>query len=115
MTTRALVRALPPGVRPLPRAPLEHRLTLILLPKNHIYSKKISVSFYPVWTPFDMDFMRNKKHATNRNWHWTLDQYVSPKNSIKSCQKYMKVEEYWHGQSKIIDTTETYHSLIKDG
>ena len=25
-----------------------------------------------------------------------MDQYVSPKNSIKSCQKYMKVVEYWH-------------------
>ena len=23
-----------------------------------------------------------------------------PKNSIKSCQKYMKVEEYWHGTIK---------------
>ena len=29
-----------------------------------------------------------------------LDQYVSPKNSIKSFQKYMKVEEYWHGTIK---------------
>ena len=76
---------------PLPRGPLGHRLALILLPKNHIYSKKFSVSFYPVWTPSDMDFMQNKKHATNRNWHWALDQYVSPKNSIKSCQRYMKV------------------------
>ena len=28
---------------------------------------EISVSFYPVWTPFDMGFLRNKKHATNRN------------------------------------------------
>ena len=36
------------GARPLPRRPLEHRLALILLPRNHIYSKKISVSFYPV-------------------------------------------------------------------
>ena len=43
------------------------------------------------------------------NWHWALDQYVSPKNSIKSCQKYMKVVEYfltgklveyWHGTIK---------------
>ena len=44
--------------------------------------------------------MRNIKHATDRNWHWALDQYVSPKNSIKSCQKYMKVVEYWHGTTK---------------
>ena len=50
-----------------------------------------SVRFYSVWTPFDMDILRNQKHATNRNWHWALDQYVSPKNSIKSCQKYMEV------------------------
>ena len=76
---------------PLPRGPLGHRLTLIPLPKIHIYFKKISVSFYPVWTSFDIDFLRNKKHAISRNWHWALDQYVSFKNSIKSCQKYMKV------------------------
>ena len=62
--------------------------------------KKISVSVYPVWTPFNMDILRNKKHATNRNWHWALDQYVSPKNSIKSCQKYVRVVEYWHGTIK---------------
>ena len=28
--------------------------------------------------------------------HWALDQYVIPKNSIKSCQKYTKVVEYRH-------------------
>ena len=53
--------------------------------------KLFSVRFYPVWILFDMGFLRNIKHATNRNWHWALDQYVSPKNSIKSCQKYMEV------------------------
>ena len=68
-----------PGRAPLPRGPLGHRLTLILLPKIHKYSKKISVHFYPVWTPFDIGFLRNKKHATDRNWHWALYQYVSPK------------------------------------
>ena len=47
-----------------------------------------------------MGFLRNIKHATDRNWHWALDQYVSPKNSIKSCQNYIKVEEYWHGRIK---------------
>ena len=47
-----------------------------------------------------MDILRNKKHATNMNWHWALDQYVSPKNIIRSCQKYMEVVEYWHGTSK---------------
>ena len=45
-------------------------------------------------------FYENIKHATNRNWHWALDQYVSLKNNIKSCQKYMKVVEYWHGTIK---------------
>ena len=58
------------------------------------------VRFYPVWIPFNMGFLLNIKHATNRNWHWALDQYVSPKNSIKSCQKYIKVIEYWHGTIK---------------
>ena len=33
------------GARPLPRGPLGHRLALILLPQNHIYSKDISDSF----------------------------------------------------------------------
>ena len=69
----------PPGRAILPRVPLRHRLMLVPLPKIHIYSKKISGRFYSVWTPFDMDILRNKKHATNRNWHWALDQYVSPK------------------------------------
>ena len=31
----------PSGACPLPRGPLEHRLALILLPKNHKYSKNI--------------------------------------------------------------------------
>ena len=63
--------------------------------KSYIFQKNLR-QFLFVWTPFDMGFLRNIKHATNRNWHWALDQYVSPKNSIKSCQKYMKVVEYWH-------------------
>ena len=56
-----------PGHAPHPRGPLGHHLALIPLPKIDIHSKKISVSFYPVCTPFDMDFLRNKIHATNRN------------------------------------------------
>ena len=67
------------GGRPLSRGHPGHRFALILLPKNHKYSKKIFVRFYHVWTPFDIGFLRNKKHATDRNWHWALDQYVSPK------------------------------------
>ena len=63
-----------------------------------------------------MDILRNKKHATNRNWHWALDQYVSPKNSIKSCQKYMKVVEYWHGIIKNYryDGDVSYYSLRRN-
>ena len=30
--------------------------------------------------------------------HWI--NMLVPKNSIKSCQKYMKVVEYWHGAIK---------------
>ena len=49
-----------PGRAPHPRGPLGHRLALILLPKNRKFSKKISVSFYPVWTPFDWIFRETK-------------------------------------------------------
>ena len=77
---------------PLPRAHLRHRFALIFLPDFPNIPKISSIRFYPVWIPFDIGFPRNIKHAPNRNWHWALDQYVSPKNSIKSCQKYMKFE-----------------------
>ena len=40
------------------------------------------------------------KTCNKQELRWALDQYVSPKNSIKSCQKYMKVVEYWHGTNK---------------
>ena len=60
---------LPPWGAPLSPGPLGHRLALILLPKNHKYSKIFSVYFYPVWTPFDIGSLRNINHATNRNWH----------------------------------------------
>ena len=46
-----------PGRACLSRGHLGHRFALILLPKNHKYSKKISVRFYPVWTPFDIGFL----------------------------------------------------------
>ena len=94
VATRAQGASDPLGRAPHPRGPLEQCLALIPLPKIHTYSKKISITFYPIWTLFDMDFLRNKKHATNRNQHRALNQYVSPKNSIKSCQKYVKVVEY---------------------
>ena len=75
------------GRGPLPRGHLGHRFALIFFPDFPNIPKIRSVRFYPVWTPFDMDILRNQKHATDRNWHWALDQYVSLKNSIKSCQK----------------------------
>ena len=40
------------------------------------------------------------KQETCNKQELALGQYVSTKNSIKSCQKYMKVEEYWHGTIK---------------
>ena len=94
--------------RPLPRGHLGHRFALIFHPDFPNIPKISSVRFYPVWNPFDIGFLRNIKHATNRNWHWALDQYVSPKNSIKSCQKVYKLHNIGMEQSKIIDTTETY-------
>ena len=58
------------GAHPLPRGPLGHRLALVFLPKNHKYSKKNLRPFLSRLTPFDIGFLRNKKHATDRNWHW---------------------------------------------
>ena len=36
------------------------------------------------------------KQKTCKKQELALDRYFSPKNSIESCQKYMKLEEYWH-------------------
>ena len=87
-----------PGGRapPLSRGHHGHRFTLILPPENHKYSKIIVRPFLSrldsVW------YWVSAKHKTwnKQELALALDQYVSPKNSIKSCQKYMKVEEYWH-------------------
>ena len=81
---------LPPwGARPYLMATSDTVSRWFYFPKIINIPKKISVCFYPVWTQFDIGFLRNKKRATPFNWHWALDQYVSPKNNIKSCQKYM--------------------------
>ena len=54
--------------RPLSPGHLGHHFTLILLPKNHKYCKKILRPFlshlYSV-----MEFLRNIKHATDMNLH----------------------------------------------
>ena len=49
------------GARPLPRAHLGHRFTLIFLPDFPNIPKISSVRFYPVWTPFDILFLRNSE------------------------------------------------------
>ena len=64
---------------------------------SHIFQKNIRkflshLNF--VWYGF------SAKQKTCNKQELALDQYVSPKNSIKSCQKYIKVVEYWHGTSK---------------
>ena len=38
------------------------------------------------------------QQTTTDTGHWI--NMLVPKNSIKSCQKYMKVVEYWHGTIK---------------
>ena len=87
--------------RPLPRGPLEHRLVLIFLPKNHKYSKKKSLS---VFIPFGLRLIlgfcetRNMQQTVTGTRHWI--NMLVPKNSIKSCLKYMKVVVYWHGTIK---------------
>ena len=67
------------GRAPLSRGHPGHCFALILLPKNHKYSKQNLHPFLSRLDSFDIGFLRNKKHATDRNWHWALEQYVSPK------------------------------------
>ena len=47
-----------------------------------------------------MDFLRNKKmqQTGTGTGHWI--NMLVPKNSIKRCQKYVKVVEYWNGTIK---------------
>ena len=41
---------------------------------------------------------KNMQQAGTGTGHWI--NMLVPKNSIKICQKYMKVVEYWHGTIK---------------
>ena len=60
------------GTRPLPRGHLGHRFALIFLPDFPNIPKISSVHFYPVWTPFDMDILRNKnmQQTGTDTGHW---------------------------------------------
>ena len=86
--------------RPLPRGHLEHRLALIFLPEFSKYSKSILRAFLSrldsVWYGY------SAKHKTCNRQELALGtgSICYSKNSIKSCQKYMKVVEYWHGTIK---------------
>ena len=82
------VQGAPPASWP-PRAPSHMDFSS---QKSYIFQKKSPSVFILFGLLLIWIFCKTKKHATNRNWHWALNQYVSPKNSIKSCQKYMKVE-----------------------
>ena len=37
------------------------------------FPEKFLVNFHRDWTLFGIVFLRNKKHAENRNWHWALN------------------------------------------
>ena len=58
----------PPASWP-PRAPSRVNFSS---KKSYIFQKKLSVNFYPVWTPFDMDILRNKNMQQTRTGtgHW---------------------------------------------
>ena len=71
-------QARPPASWP-PRAPSRVDSSSHILQIFQKYSPSVNIPF----GQFDMGFLRNIKHATKRNWHWALDQYVSPKNNIK--------------------------------
>ena len=42
--------------------------------KVSFWLEKIIKKFHHFWTSFGMDFLENKKHAENKNWHLALDQ-----------------------------------------
>ena len=50
-----------------------------------------------VWYGFSVKQKTCKKTGTG-TVHWI--NMLVPKNSIESCQKYVKVVEYWHGTIK---------------
>ena len=54
--------------------PSENPPRCFLGPVGIFWPKKILKKFCCVWTPFDIDFLRCKKHAENGNWHWALCQ-----------------------------------------
>ena len=56
-------------------------------PLCSFWSKKISVKFRCVWTPFGIDFLPCKKHGKNSNWHLALCQQVSTKKMILNGYK----------------------------
>ena len=93
--------ALPPGRAFRPCGHLVALLTSCPSLLVVFWSKKnICEGFIPFRLRLVLLFCETQKQGKNRNWNWALDQYVSPKNSIKSCQKYMKVVEYWNGTIK---------------
>ena len=55
-------------------APLGAPPRCCLGPLGVFWSKKISVKFCCIWTPFGIDFLQCKKHAKNNNWHLALCQ-----------------------------------------
>ena len=69
-------------------------------PKIINIPKKISVRFIPFGLRLILGFCetKNMQQTGTGTGHWI--NMLVPKNSIKSCQKYMKVEEYWHGTTK---------------
>ena len=75
--------------RPLPLGPLGHHLTLIFFPKiTYIPKKSLSV-----FIPFGLRLIRiycetkNMQQTGTCTGHWI--NMLVPKNSIKSCQKYI--------------------------
>ena len=90
------VRGAPPASW-APRAPSRIDFTS---QKSHIFQKnlrKFLSSLDSVWYGFSAKQKTMQQTGTGTG-HWI--NMLVPKNSIKICQKYMKVEEYWHGTIK---------------
>ena len=71
--TRAGGAPYPPGHAPRPCGPPTAPLDLSRSFLGPSLPKKIILNRQVILTPVDIDFLRNQKHAENRNWHWALN------------------------------------------
>ena len=77
---------------------------------SHIIQKKSPSIFIPFGLRLIWIFCKTKNMQQTGTGTWHCINMLVSKNSIKTCQKFIKVVEYWHGTIKNYSTTETYQT-----